>query len=167
MPGLLLCPCLPRELHPCNPYRVTTQQIFAVDEFADVRAQATQAFGRDASYAAQMAVQANTIIGKRYVWMLRTELRKAEKKARTLCEKSGSFVCPASTPCGTGQCKFAEGDLTLIEVDDASGDPKRQQDRPQEGSGPYDLETALPMLGKLRPMTEGVIESLRKKQTMD
>ena len=129
---------------------MTAQQIFAVDEFADVRAQAIQAFGHDASYAVQMASQANTILTKRFVWKLRTELRTAEKKARTSCKESGSFVCRATTPCGTGACRFAEGDLAVLKVDDASGDPSRQQARPQKGSGPYDLETALPALRELR-----------------
>ena len=123
------------------------QQTFAVTPFADIRAQALAAFGQDPSYAVSMARQANTILNKRDVWKYRTELRKAEKKARKLCTEAGAFICQATTPCGTGQCKFAEGDLTLLEVDDSSGSTERPK---PSNAGPYDLEAALPALRELR-----------------
>jgi len=118
-----------------------------VEPFAAVRNQALMAFGEDPAYAVSMAKQANTILNKRAVWQLRLELREAEAKARTLCNASGSFVCRATTPCGTGDCKFAVGDLTLLEVDDPTGDTRRPQ---RSQAGPYSLESALPSLKALR-----------------
>lgn len=126
------------------------QLMVAVEPFAAVRDEALAAFGEDPAYAVSMAKQANTILNKRAVWALRMELREAESKARSLCRESGSFVCRATTPCGTGQCKFAEGDLTLLEMDNCSGEVMRPQKNP---AGAYSLESALAPLKALRSGT--------------
>jgi hypothetical protein len=95
-----------------------------------------------------MASHAMTIQKKRNVWALRIELRGAEAKARKLCAKAGVVFCMNASPCGTGACPFAQGDLALLQLE-ASLAPK--VGRPAASEYPdYNLEDAVRPLQALR-----------------
>lgn len=53
------------------------------------------------------------------------ELRHAEVYARKSCVASNIIACYNVSPCGTGQCPFAQGDLKNLHIPDQPG--KRQR----------------------------------------
>lgn len=118
-------------------------------EFDPVVQQAMQAFANDSSYAVSMASKASAIIAKRKVWLLRKELRSAEKQARQLCLSSEIKACGVAAPCGTGACPFARGDLRqLMPVASKSGKPVP---RPVPSAVPdSNIETVIQQLVALR-----------------
>lgn len=117
------------------------------DSFSDLVDEAGRAFGHDVLYAVSMLKAAQTIRRKRDIWQAKKDLREAEKQAVELCSKAGTFVCSNRTPCGTGSCKFASGDLALITIESVNGSVQR----PQEwASGSYELSDALEELLKIR-----------------
>lgn len=118
-----------------------------VSGFADAVTAAAAAFEEDVSYAVDMMQKARGIKHKREVCTLRKELRKAEEAARTQCIEEPPFWCRTQSPCGTGSCFFAQGDLVFLEVPAKPGD----QQRPQQSLAPtYRLETAVGPLYELR-----------------
>lgn len=123
-------------------------RLIETDQFAELVADSERAFLADSSYSAKMATQATTIQNKRDIWALRIELRSAETRARKLCERAGVVFCMNASPCGTGSCPFAQGDLALLQLE-ASLKPKA--DRPAGSEYPeYNLEDAVRPLQTLR-----------------
>ena len=113
--------------------------------------QALRAFSSDVSYAVGMVRQATTIQSKREVWAIRSELRDAESSARKLCAQDGAG-CLLQTPCGVGQCRFAQGDLAEITVPESglvAGKPK-----PGGGVG-YEVDSAIAALRAHRRIKDG------------
>lgn len=107
---------------------------------------ALAAFARDVSYAVAMAQAATSISHKRAVWAARRELRAAEAQARAECEQVSTFHCHAEAPCGVGGCKFANAELSRLDVAAAPG-PTR---RPQPSDTSYTLESAVGVLAAQR-----------------
>lgn len=94
---------------------------------SDLLSQALGAFTSDVSYAVAIARSAVTIESKRTMWKLRNELKESEQQARKMCSAGGSFFCVNPSPCGTGQCPFAQGDLSLLVVPRHKGTTRRPQ----------------------------------------
>lgn len=116
--------------------------------FDDEIAAACAAFATDVSYAVAMARAAVTITRKRDLWLARKELREAEVKARTRCADTGAFDCHAHDPCGTGDCKFAEGHLAALDIPTVLA---AATERPQTHcTGPYNIDNAVEPLLALR-----------------
>lgn len=105
------------------------------------------AIGEDVSYAVLMARAAVTIDRKRAAWQVRKDLREAEQRAHTECRRTPQFTCRTASPCGTGDCKFALGDMALLDVPDCDG----RSERPQHNvHGPYSIDAAVAPLLELR-----------------
>ena len=119
-----------------------------VTPFLDEVDAALRAFAADVSYATAMARNAVTITRKRAVWQARREIRIAEEAAHRECEATPTFNCYATTACGTGQCKFAKGELALLDVEAGIG-PMR---RPQGLDETYGHEEAVAALVERRMM---------------
>ncbi len=125
-----------------------------IDSFKVFVQESSRAFGQDAVYGVQMMRAANVIIRKRLVWKVKKDLREAEKQAVARCKHTEAFVCDNKQSCGTGQCKFAVGDLALIKTESVNGHVKR----PQEwASGPYNLEDVFEELLKIRSKNGHVV----------
>lgn len=114
---------------------------------------AMDAFAADHTYAAAMARAAVNIAAKHHSVVLRAELRQAAHQAVSACDaRKGEFLCTNPTPCGTGFCRFASGDLALITAISVHG----RQIRPANhalGLPAYSSEDALAQLEQLRPFT--------------
>lgn len=108
-------------------------------------ADALSAFGHDVSYAVAMARNAVAIESKKRAYELRRELRAAEVAAHAECAQH-EFTCLAVSACGTGDCKFAEGELARLVVSAEGGKTRRPQP-PHEG---YSLDGAVTALAELR-----------------
>jgi hypothetical protein len=132
-----------------TPRRVPRPRAAPVDTacFADALNAAYLAFSGDVSYAVAMARAAVTIVRKRAVWQARRDTRQAEATARVLCESAGSFHCSVEDPCGTGGCKFAVGEMALVQVPECAGPTRRPQ---QRSRGTYSIEAAVKPLIDLR-----------------
>jgi hypothetical protein len=118
-----------------------------VSRYTDLVAAAASAFEEDVSYAVAMMQKARGIKHKREICALRKELRKAEEAAQAQCAEEPPFWCRTQSPCGTGSCLFAQGDLAFLEVPAKPGN----QRRPQQSLAPtYRLETAVGPLYELR-----------------
>jgi hypothetical protein len=116
--------------------------------FSGVMAEALTAYAQDPAYAVAMTKQASTIQNKRDVWAIRTELRRAEETARTACAASSeSFTCKVTSPCGTGNCRFATGDLRRLDIPATPGRTERPDGR---HASPYSIEAAVQPLRMLR-----------------
>lgn len=118
-----------------------------LEPFRNMLEDAQRVYRKDVAYAVAVSNAARAIQTKRAVWKLRLELRAAAKEAKMQCKKSTQFICKTVEPCGTGTCKFAHGELTLIELSEAPGSTERPQ---RDSTGPYSLETALAPLSALR-----------------
>ena len=106
-----------------------------------------RAFLSDSVYATTMAARAVSIVSKRSIWALRMELREAETRAQKQCAVDGVYFCMNQSPCGTGQCPFAVGDLAALNIAALEG----RADRPVRSAYPsYSLEGAIPVLAGLR-----------------
>jgi post-segregation antitoxin (ccd killing protein) len=121
-----------------------TRRIRSVDvtTFADEVADALRAFGHDVSYAVSMARAAVAIESKRRAWEARKEIRAAEAAARIECA-SHDFHCHAQAPCGVGDCKFAQGELSQLHVNAGSGKVIRPQ---RHDTADYSIESAVAAL---------------------
>jgi hypothetical protein len=114
---------------------------------------ALAAFAVDHTYAAAMARSAVGFAAKRHSAALRTQLRQAAHQAVSECEaRRGEFACENRTPCGTGACKFAQGDLALITVESLNGRQERPANSVLAGR-PFSSDDALASLEALRPFT--------------
>lgn len=113
-----------------------------VGSFAHEIEAALTVFTVDVSYAVSMARAAVTIETKRQSWLARKELRAAEAAAHAECAQH-VFECHAESPCGTGDCKFAQGEMALIRTGVTSGCTSRPQ---TSNCGPYALDAAVPAL---------------------
>ncbi len=116
----------------------TGPELVALRRRVDV---ALAAFGTDVSYAVAIARAADVIVAKRRAWVARRTLVAAEATARAECAEV-SFECHAMSPCGTGDCKFARGDLAAL-VAPAAGPVSRPQ---AVSTGGYDLQPAITAL---------------------
>src|SRR6185503_12305131 len=105
-------------------------------EFLPLLQQADRAYRADVSYAVAMSNAARAIESKREVWKLRLELREASKNAQKTCKDTKPFVCDNEAPCGLGSCRFAEGDMVLLNIK-SPGNTSRPQFYSKE---PYGLE---------------------------
>lgn len=123
-------------------------RLIDVAPFTALIGEALSAYASDSSYAVAMARQARTIQTKRAVWQLRSELKSAESEARKTCGSTEPFVCDTTSPCGTGDCRFASGDLVFLAVPEAPGKSIRPQ--PSSANQTYDLEAAVRPLQELR-----------------
>lgn len=116
-------------------------------QFEQLVEEGLRAFLTDSVYATTMAGRAVSIVSKRTIWALRMELRNAESKAQKRCCEAGVYFCTNQGPCGTGQCPFAEGDLTQLVLPSLEG----KTNRPVRSAYPsYSLEEAIPLLAELR-----------------
>lgn len=113
-----------------------------LDTFNDAIHGALAAFAQDVSYAVAMARAAVTITRKREILTARRELRAAEARARAECEVTQPFTCHAISACGTGDCKFAEGEHAQLLRAAPGGSASRPQ-HPYEG---YSLDEAVAAL---------------------
>lgn len=109
--------------------------------------EADESFRTDVSYAVAISKAARTISWKRELWKLRLELRQASDKAQTKCANEKPFKCDNLSPCGVGDCKFAEGDLIFLDVPNCPGNTKRPQ---KDSKGLFGLESAVEPLRDLR-----------------
>lgn len=125
--------------------RKRTTPTVDVSAFVDQVEIALAAFAADESYAVAMARAAVVIGRKRAVWQARRTLRAAEAHAKTECAEL-TFDCHAASPCGTGDCKFAEGELCAVEITAQPGTAVRPQRR---SAGPYDREHAVTVLAQV------------------
>lgn len=130
---------------------MTTAEL-AAEDFGALLDRAVSAFAEDASYAVAIATEAISLAKRKATGSVRSDLRTAEKRARELCGQAGEFECYTQSPCGTGSCKFAQGDLTLLRVPHCVG----KTARPQKDStgGAYSIEHAVGPLGLMRVATE-------------
>lgn len=128
-----------------SPRRIPRQRVpIDTQRFTAELESAYVAFGADASYAAAMARNAVTIQRKRSVWQARRDQKTildeagptwqarrdivlAEQVARELCEDAAPFRCTTISPCGTGDCKFAAGEMALLDIPDRRGPCQRPQ----------------------------------------
>jgi hypothetical protein len=85
---------------------------------------AEHAFGQDFGYAEAMLKAGAAILNKRAVWSLRTELREVEQIARTHCFRDGR-ECEAVSPCGFGDCRYAEDKNAAVVVLSTKGRQQR------------------------------------------
>lgn len=116
------------------------------DRFASLLAEADRAYRLDVSYAIAVCGAARSIESKREVWKLRLELRSASKTAQLQCRKVTQFKCDNTSPCGLGDCKFAQGEMALLHIQSPG-----HTMRPQVDSQPsYGLEGAVESLRQLR-----------------
>lgn len=110
--------------------------------FHELMAEALVAYARDPEYAILMAKAATQIRRKRVVWTIRTAVRQAETAAVTACSKVTPFTCTNPSPCGSGPgCRYAAGELALLEVDSRPGKSTRPQTHSHGTS--YDTEVAV------------------------
>lgn len=115
--------------------------------YSQVLSEALAAFGEDSSYAVSMARAANVTASKRSVFKVRNDLEEASAAAKSLCEKADPFKCQVLEPCGTGDCRFAKGEMRLLQI----GDSRGLEFRPQlHCMGSYSLENAVKPLKELR-----------------
>lgn len=119
-----------------------------VSSFADQIDQALIAFGQDVGYAVQMARSAVVIARKRQVGAARRELREAEARAHAECAAAAPFDCHAVSACGTGDCKFAEGEHATLTVAASGGVTTRPQRR--TAGTRYSLDEAVTALAAQR-----------------
>ncbi len=105
------------------------------------------AFLSDVSYAVSIARAAVSIERKRGVWQARRDAKAAEAAAHTLCRDAEPFTCLATSPCGVGDCKFAGGEMTLLDVAHCPGATARPQ---LSNTWPYAIEAAVGPLVQLR-----------------
>lgn len=118
--------------------------------FTDVVDEALSAFLEHEMYVVDMIKRARAIIHKREVGTARKELKQAEREARIKCESSKPFHCESISPCGTGDCKFAQKDLVWLQIKTPKNAEKTRE-RPQESThGTYSLEAAVLPLYKAR-----------------
>lgn len=110
-----------------------------VDRFEPVMAESRIAFAIDSAYAVAMCHAASQILYKRRLWVVRKELRAASAAAVEACATQ-SFTCATASPCGTGSCRWATGDLALLDLPERPGKSARPQPRP--GHSSYDIEHA-------------------------
>lgn len=133
----------------CTEERVTLGYVQDFTEFDDVVAEALAAFRNDSAYAVAMARQGSEIIAKRKVWTLRKELRSAEDVARGLCVVSEIAVCGVASPCGTGDCPFARGDLRELRPTPTKSGKSVARPVPSAVEQ-YNIETVIKQLVTLR-----------------
>jgi hypothetical protein len=89
-------------------------------------ADAMSAFSADHTYAASIAKAAVTIAAKKHAAALRTRLRQAAHQAVSQCDlERGKFNCFNESPCGTGDCRFAQGDLVFLGTVSHKGKQRR------------------------------------------
>jgi len=118
-----------------------------IGKFKDMLSEAQKVYRTDVAYAVAVSSAARAIEAKRAIWKIRLELREAAKEAKAKCEKAAQFTCDTASPCGTGTCRFVQGDLALIHITSAPGTTERPQDN---SCGPYSLEPAIEPLMDLR-----------------
>jgi hypothetical protein len=116
-------------------------------------ADALSAFSADHTYAAAMARAAVTIASKKYSAVLRVRVRQVAHQAVSQCDlHRGEFQCPNQSPCGTGDCRFAQGDLVLVTRPSFRGKMKRPANSTAPGST-FSPDDALPEFEHLCPFT--------------
>lgn len=105
------------------------------------------AYATDCGYAVSMCQAASGILWKRDLWARRKELRAASAAAVEACSRE-SLPCEATSPCGTGSCRHAAGDLVLLSLPEVPG--KSQRPQPRHGHGTFDVEQGVRPLMELR-----------------
>lgn len=127
--------------------KVTQPDPVDPDLFRDSVNEAVAAFATDVSYAVAIARAAVTIIRKRAIWQARREIRAAEALAHAECKNTPAFECHAESACGTGDCKFARGELAQLRVPAGAGTTTRPQ---QRSIGAYRIDDAATALANRR-----------------
>lgn len=113
-------------------------------------ADAMSAFSADHSYAVSMARAAVTIAAKKHAAMLRQRLRQAAHQAVSQCDTMrGQFTCYNDSPCGTGDCRFVQGDLAFLVTPSVRG--KQQRPANHREGGHFSSDDALAELERLSP----------------
>lgn len=118
----------------------------------DVRAykgllkEAMAAFSSDSAYCIAIVKAANNTSEKKFVWRAKSDIEASEKEAVAQCRELDNFKCEVLSPCGTGKCPFAQGDLVNVQVE-----CRGLTFRPQlHNMGSYDLDEAVKILKQLR-----------------
>lgn len=133
---------------------MTATAICRGESFARDIEEALAAFTSDVSYAVCIARAAVAIAAKRHAWQARRDLAAAEAAAHAECRQH-QFPCHAVCACGTGDCKFAQGQYATLAVAASGGDRIRPQslrpDAPPETYGLDEAVTALVAVRVARP----------------
>lgn len=120
-----------------------------LDHFTDVIAESMVAFRTDSGYAEAMALAANRIQAKRSSHRARGDLFAASAAAVAQCRTTlPAFVCASSGVCGTKGCRFATGDLAVLEIEAKPG--KDQRPQPHTSGPTYSVESGVKTLVALR-----------------
>lgn len=113
-------------------------------------ADAMDAFAADHTYAAAMAKAAVSIAAKKHAAALRSRLRQAAHQAVSQCDMArGQFRCYNESPCGTGDCRYVQGDLAFLSVPSYRGKQRRPANH--QSGGHFSPEDALSELEALTP----------------
>lgn len=96
-------------------------------EFESLVDQAREAFSNDVTYFENMFVNVFKVKLRQTKACLRKELKSAETGARKQCVASDIRACYNVSPCGTGYCPFAKGDIAELRVPDVPGKHTRPQ----------------------------------------
>lgn len=126
---------------------MTPQQPSSTEQYEGTVAEAIDAFATDPSYCIALMKSANSTANKRLTFEIRNDLEKAEAEAHKQCEAVEQFFCRAKSPCGTGDCKFAQGEMALAKVKDSRGLSFRPQ---LHSTGSYSLEDVVIPLRDIR-----------------
>jgi hypothetical protein len=134
-------------------HALTVRSAYAMRNAPFVRAmplvaEAYAAMRQDFSYVAAMSQMATSILGKQHTWRLRSELRQAQGDAMIECS-GHEFVCESLSPCGTGDCKFAQGIYThLVSIAQPGKTPRPAN---HAAGGAFSSDSALAELEKRVP----------------
>jgi len=91
----------------------------------DSEARALEAFETDIRYLEATFKAFHQTTRKRTAWRIRTGARRVVARAQDQCSAAGTVDCPATTPCGTGNCLFAEGVMVALRIPPSPGKVSR------------------------------------------
>lgn len=80
----------------------------------DLIAESYEAFCSDVTYLVDMLSKSNAAHERHLTKWAAALIAREEERARELCSGCEPFDCPVKSPCGTGDCPFARGDLIQI-----------------------------------------------------
>jgi len=119
------------------------------ERFGRLVTEANSAFAIDPRYIIEMAESAALLIYKKDLWKARMEVQRANEAATKACSlRPAKYVCPTTSPCGFGTCRFATPFHATIKTDAGDGP---QSVRPIPATQPtYALDGATKVLLTIR-----------------
>lgn len=116
---------------------------------------ALEAFAADSSYATSMARSAVDLAARAHRARLLQVLRQSAHQAVSACDAHrGEFACHNTSPCGTGDCRFVQGQLSDISIGPKPGKTRRPANHVPGGS--CDPAAALAEFERLEPFIVGI-----------